>query len=71
MKKGLFAGIATLGLLVASSSSVLAEWKPSGPIKLMIAFAAGGGADTQARLIAEALEAKMVEKETKWTLDKQ
>ena len=34
------------------------EWAPSGPIKLMIGFAAGGGADTQARLIAEGIEAK-------------
>ncbi|MEM7438912.1 MAG: tripartite tricarboxylate transporter substrate-binding protein [Pseudomonadota bacterium] len=32
-------------------------WKPEGPIKLMIAFAAGGGADTQARLIAADIEA--------------
>lgn len=35
-----------------------AEWKPKGPITLMIAFAAGGGADTQARLIAEEIEAR-------------
>lgn len=34
-----------------------ADWQPPGPIKLMIGFAAGGGADTQARLIAEDLEA--------------
>jgi len=32
------------------STSALAEWTPAGPIELMIAFAAGGGADTQARL---------------------
>jgi tripartite-type tricarboxylate transporter receptor subunit TctC len=31
-------------------------WKPNGPIKMMIAFAAGGGADTQARLIAEDIQ---------------
>ena len=35
-----------------------AEWKPKGPITLMIAFAAGGGADSQARLIAEEIEAR-------------
>ena len=40
------------------STSALAEWQPSGPIKMMIAFKAGGGADTQARLIAEELEAR-------------
>ena len=35
-----------------------AEWKPSGPITLNIGFKAGGGTDTQARLIGEALAAK-------------
>lgn len=35
-----------------------ADWTPPGPIKMIIAFAAGGGADTQARLIAEELEAR-------------
>ena len=48
------AGIA--GTLALSAGSVAAAWKPSGPINLMIAFAAGGGADTQARLIATELE---------------
>lgn len=56
MKKALLAGIAALGILATSASTALAEWKPSGPIKLTIAFKAGGGADTQARLIAEHLE---------------
>ncbi len=48
------AGIA--GTLALSAGSAAAAWKPSGPINLMIAFAAGGGADTQARLIATELE---------------
>ena len=56
MKKALVAGLAALSMVVASSTAALAEWKPSGPIKLMIAFKAGGGADTQARLIAEHIE---------------
>lgn len=56
MKKALLAGIATLGILATSATGAFAEWKPSGPIKLTIAFKAGGGADTQARLIAEHLE---------------
>jgi len=50
---------AVIGLAL-SALSVLpahADWQPPGPVKLMIAFAAGGGADTQARLIAEELEA--------------
>ena len=53
--------IALLGavlLIGAFSTSALAEWQPSGPIKMMIAFKAGGGADTQSRLIAEELQAR-------------
>ena len=41
-----------------STSAFAADWTPPGPIKMVIAFAAGGGADTQARLIAEELEAR-------------
>jgi len=48
---------AAMSLLAASPSA--ADWTPPGPIKLMIAFAAGGGADTQARLIAEELETSL------------
>lgn len=32
-----------------------ADWKPAGPITMMIAFQAGGGADSQARLLADGL----------------
>jgi len=49
------AAAATAALAIAASPSV-AEWRPSGPINLMIAFRAGGGADTQARLMAASLE---------------
>lgn len=45
-------------ILGAFGSSAMAEWKPAGPIKMMIAFKAGGGADTQARLISEELQAR-------------
>ena len=31
-------------------------WEPNGPIKLIIAFRAGGGADTSGRLIAEGIQ---------------
>ncbi len=48
---------AVAGLVIATSS--MADWTPPGPIKLLIAFRAGGGADTQARLIAEELEASL------------
>jgi tripartite-type tricarboxylate transporter receptor subunit TctC len=48
--------LSTTLIIGAFSTSAMAEWSPSGPIKLMIAFKAGGGADTQARLIAEELQ---------------
>lgn len=46
-----------------SAPALAADWKPNGPIKLVIAFAAGGGASTQATLIAEE-----VEKKTGWKI---
>ncbi len=49
--------IAAFAALAISTAVHAADWKPPGPIKFMIAFAAGGGADTQARMIAEELEA--------------
>ncbi|MDJ0825758.1 MAG: tripartite tricarboxylate transporter substrate-binding protein [Rhodobacter sp.] len=52
------AAAALTGLALAGAAAA-SDWTPPGPIKLMIAFAAGGGADTQARLIAEDLEAKL------------
>lgn len=45
------------------ATAMAADWTPPGPIKMMVGFAAGGGADTQARLIAEAIEEK-----TGWTI---
>jgi ABC-type glycerol-3-phosphate transport system substrate-binding protein len=56
MKSLLRSLAAACALVVMATSGALAEWKPSGPITMMIAFAAGGGADTQARMIAEELE---------------
>ncbi|MFT4959515.1 MAG: tripartite-type tricarboxylate transporter receptor subunit TctC [Paracoccaceae bacterium] len=53
------ASVAALGIAAMATGAFAADWTPPGPIKMMIAFRAGGGADTQARLIAEALEAKM------------
>jgi tripartite-type tricarboxylate transporter receptor subunit TctC len=44
--------------VVAAPIAAQAEWKPKGPITMMIGFTAGGAADTQARLIAEELEAR-------------
>ena len=50
----LSAAIAAVTML-GTATGALAEWKPNGPIKLMIAFAAGGGADTIARAGGEEL----------------
>lgn len=58
MKKLMIICAALCAVAGAIVPAALAEWKPSGPIKMIIAFRAGGGADTQARLIAEGLEAK-------------
>ncbi len=59
MKRILKAAVAAAGFVALSTGAFATEWTPPGPIKLMIAFKAGGGADTQARLIAEDIEAKM------------
>ncbi len=55
MKRLLFA-IAAFALM---AGPVHAEWSPKGPIKFWIGFGAGGGTDTQARALAEELEALM------------
>lgn len=47
------AGVIGLGLMAHDAN---AEWKPSGPISLMIGFAPGGGVDTLAREIVAELE---------------
>lgn len=58
MKKILQVAFAIIGFVAITTGAKAADWSPPGPIKLMIAFAAGGGADTQARLIAEELETR-------------
>ena len=58
MKNLITAAVAAFGIAASAVSATAADWTPPGPIKLMIAFAAGGGADTQARLIAEEMEAR-------------
>lgn len=59
MKRIFKAAVAAASLVALSTGAFASDWTPPGPIKLMIAFKAGGGADTQARLIAEDLDAKM------------
>ena len=56
-----FKTLAAAALLSASMTTAsLADghggWEPNGPIKLIIAFRAGGGADTSGRLIAEGIQ---------------
>ena len=46
-------------LVLAPATHTLADWQPSGPVTLNIGFKAGGGADTQARLIGEEISAKL------------
>lgn len=56
--------LAVITAITVSPISAMAEdWTPPGPITLMIGFGAGGGADTQARLVASAIEDK-----TGWTI---
>ncbi len=58
MKKVIKVAVAALASACISTAAFAEDWTPPGPIQMMIAFAAGGGADTQARLIAEELEAR-------------
>lgn len=50
-------GAAVAVTAAAISVPAMADWAPQGPIKMMIAFAAGGGADTHGRMIAEHMQA--------------
>ncbi|MAM62217.1 tripartite tricarboxylate transporter substrate-binding protein [Maritimibacter sp. UBA3975] len=50
--------VAAAALCAAPFSAQAQGWTPPGPITMYIGFAAGGGADTQARLIAQGLEEK-------------
>ncbi len=59
MQKLIKAAVTALGLAVAGTTALAESWAPAGPVKLLIAFGAGGGADTQARMIAAALEDKL------------
>ncbi|WP_272871522.1 tripartite tricarboxylate transporter substrate-binding protein, partial [Ruegeria lacuscaerulensis] len=49
------AALVAVGTLTGASMSLAETWKPNGPITLKISFRAGGGTDTQARLIASEL----------------
>lgn len=62
--RGILKAAAAAALVAASTAGpALSDghggWNPEGPIKLIIAFRAGGGADTSGRLIAEQIQEKM------------
>ncbi|MEE4346178.1 MAG: tripartite tricarboxylate transporter substrate-binding protein [Paracoccaceae bacterium] len=55
--KGAITALAlTFGLGAQTAPAQSQAWTPDGPIKMVIAFNAGGGADTHARLVAEDLQ---------------
>ncbi|MEM8812323.1 MAG: tripartite tricarboxylate transporter substrate binding protein [Pseudomonadota bacterium] len=55
--RSVIAVLAAAGLLLAAAApSALADWSPSGPMKLQIGFGAGGETDTLGRVIASVLE---------------
>ena len=57
MKNTFKAALAAAAIAISGTVATAADWTPSGPIKMLIAFGAGGGADTQARMIAAEIEA--------------
>lgn len=60
MKKRLLAiALAAMWSIGVANDTRAEGWTPEGPVKLVIAFRAGGGADTQARLIAEQIQADL------------
>lgn len=59
MKRTLWRGaVAALAVTLSTVGAQAQDWEPNGPIKMMIAFRAGGGADTMGRLLAEELTAR-------------
>jgi tripartite-type tricarboxylate transporter receptor subunit TctC len=56
MRKATFAfRLSTFALLCAAASAVAAQGYPSRPVRVVVAFAAGGFADTNGRMIAQKL----------------
>ena len=53
-RRDLLAGIAALPMMGAAASWAQEKW-PTKPIKLLVGFLPGGGADAMARLVASKL----------------
>ena len=45
--------VATLAIAASAVTANAEDWAPNGPIKMMVAFQAGGGVDTMARLLCQ------------------
>ncbi|WP_421907541.1 tripartite tricarboxylate transporter substrate-binding protein [Mameliella sp.] len=59
MKFAMFkSAAAALAMITAATGAQAQDWEPQGPVKMMIAFAAGGGADTLGRLLAEEISSR-------------
>jgi tripartite-type tricarboxylate transporter receptor subunit TctC len=57
--KGILVGALTLGMIIAGVGAAAAQAKfPSQTIRLIVPFAAGGGVDAYARIIAQAIKEK-------------
>lgn len=54
-RKQIFMGMAAAFAMLASSVFA-ADWKPDGPVKVQVAFGAGGSTDTLARIVAKSME---------------
>lgn len=55
--KSVLTGAVVVAGLATSAIAGSNDWKPQGPIKMIIAFKAGGGADTHGRLVADEVQA--------------
>ncbi len=60
MKNWLLRAIACLTVTVLPAIAAAQAW-PAKPVKLIVAFAAGGPVDLSARIVAEALTRKLIE----------
>lgn len=57
-RRSVLGALLSASALLATGSPALAQNYPSKPIRIIVGFAAGGGADAQARLVADALQKK-------------